>query len=324
MRPNKIIFNTWSGAFFHPGGGEVQLLNSKKELEKIGLEVNFYNQWSPDLDKNAIYHQFSIEPGTESVLSNYKKNGNKVVISPIMWNLFKRDHCRYSVVKRMFELADILMTNSRAESLRLARHFSIPLEKFHETRNSITNEYLDLNTSRNFRKEYNLKEDFILSVANIDTRKNTESLVKACKELDLTLICIGSVRDEAYFNRFKSLYNKAQFIGPVFDIDLLKSAYQQCSIFALPSFCETPGISAIEALSQGAKLLITQEGATFEYFQDNVSYVDPNNIESILSGLIEQGSFKADASSIDFVRDRYQWSKTAQDINFGYKKLFST
>ena len=168
----KIVFNSWPGAFFNPGGGEVQLLESKNELIKIGYSVKMFNQWQPSIDCD-IYHQFSIELGTECVLKEYKKKGKKIVISPIMWNLFPKNSFRWNLTKEVFNLADLIMTNSLAESQRLSEDFGIPEKKFYKTRNSISADYLNSSTSEDFKKKFNIDGDFILTVANIDERKNT-------------------------------------------------------------------------------------------------------------------------------------------------------
>lgn len=314
----KIVFNTWPGAFFHPGGGEVQLLNSKKELEKLGYDIQFYDNWAPQFEKGMIYHQFSIEPGTESVMYAYKEKGVKIALSPIMWNLFDEHHPRFSVVKNMLEWADILMTNSKAESNRLAKHFNIPIYKFHETRNGVSDEYLSSETLRDFRKEFGLPPEFVLSVANIDNRKNTERLVKACAKLNLDLVLVGAVREVRYFDKFKDLYPKVRFIGSVTDTGLLKSAYQQCIVFALPSLCETPGISAMEAMSQGAKVVITGVGATKEYFQDCATYVEPLSIDSICEGISIELKMNRGHDCRDHILERFIWTHAAKDIHKGY------
>ena len=56
----RTLFNTWSGAFFNSGGGEVQLLNTQRALVQKGANVQFYNMWEPQKDFD-ILHQFSIE-----------------------------------------------------------------------------------------------------------------------------------------------------------------------------------------------------------------------------------------------------------------------
>ena len=309
----RVLFNTWSAAFFQKGGGEYQLLHSKVALEKMGFDVQLYNQWRPQRDID-ILHQFSIEPGVEKVIQQYRSLGVKVVTSTIMWNLVSEDHPEFLRIKNIFNLSHYLLTNSDIESQRLSDAFQIPAEKFFKTRNSITEEYLKDGSINLFRDKYQIKGDFILSVANIDTRKNTSKLVSACKKLSIPLYTIGHIKDDNYFKSFNSTYSNYTHLGATEDIELLKSAYRACSVFVMPSMCETPSIAALEAASQGAKIVLTSVGSTKEYFKDYISYCNPKS-ESELMRAIEYELKKSQRDDLkNYVRSTFSWANTAKDI----------
>lgn len=313
----RILFNTWGAAFFIKGGGEVQLLESKSALEKRGYEIKLFDQWNPQTDFD-IFHQFSSVEGVEYVIDAYQKMGKKIVLSPIFWDELTEEYPLHHYYKRLFSKADLLMTNSHAESEKIGRLFNIPPERFQKTRNSISDEYLTQGDPSLFLNRYALEGPFILTVANIDERKNTERLVRACEKLGVRLVSIGNIRHQHCFDSVKdSPY--FTHLGPISDINLLKSAYSACSVFALPSMCETPGIAALEAASQGAKIVITKEGPTEEYFQDLAIYVDPWNIESITSGLRSAlARIDSTLEIASFIKANYTWAQTALDIEVGY------
>ncbi len=316
---HKVLFNTWNAAFFIKGGGEVQLLESKRALEQKGCSIDLYDMWNPQKDFD-IFHQFSSVPGVEYVIDAYKSLGKKIVISPIFWDELTEDYPLHYHYKNLFPKADLLMTNSDAESEKISRLFSIPLDKFQKTRNSITDDYLVKGNRELFLKQFNISVPFVLTVANIDERKNTARLVEACERLKIKLVSIGNVRHP---HILKSFENSPYFrhLGPISDKEILKSAFCSCSLFALPSMCETPGIAALEAASQGAKILITQEGSAKEYFEDYATYVDPWSVDSITTGMdIALSSSHKDIST--FIRETYTWSNTADDIIKGYEKIF--
>jgi glycosyltransferase involved in cell wall biosynthesis len=320
---HNIVFNTWNGAFFHPGGGEVQLLNSKKYLENKGYNITLFDLWSPNLDAD-ILHQFSIQSGVEHVIDAYKSRNKKIAISPIFWAQMEPNNPYYLPIKNVLEKADILFSNSDMESENLSTCFKIPLEKFHKTRNSITDDYLHLNTSENFRERFQIQDDFILSVANIETRKNLHSLIMAAEKIKMPIVSIGHIKDDEYFNTFLSHSLYFKHVGPIQDIELLKSAYQQCSLFAMPSICETPGIAALEAASQGAKILITAEGSTKEYFGDFVTYVNPFSPEDIYQGIKSTLNKDGTPLLINNITKNFTWDKTADDIIAGYLKILNS
>lgn len=316
----KILFNTWSGAFFNEGGGEVQLIKSREYLEKVGYSVDLYDMWSPQKDFD-IFHQFSIQHGVNFVVENYKSLGYKIALSTIMWDLPSKNDSYFYHIKNLLKNSDILLTNSELESQKLSEVFDVDINKFHKTRNSIADEYQTTKTKSDFRKQFAIKGDFVLSVANIDTRKNTHNLIKACAELALQLVSVGHIRDIQYFDSFKDKYSNFCHVGNISDMELLKSAYQQCAIFALPSLCETPGIAALEAASQGAKIVITEAGAAPEYFGDMVTYVNPYKLEDIINGLNAELHLDRNNSLREYVIDHFTWDKTALDIINGYSKI---
>jgi glycosyltransferase involved in cell wall biosynthesis len=323
MSFKNILFNTWNGAFFHKGGGEVQLLQSRIALEKRGLNIDFFDLWEPQLDFDLL-HQFSVLPGVEHVVRKYKALGMKTALSTILWGpLPDREHAEYHRMRSIVDHSDILLTNSIAESELLSEYFQQDPSRFHKTRNSVGDRFFRQSTPDLFRKKFNISGDFVLSVGNIQERKNYKKLIHACNKLDLRLIIIGHSSESHALNDLKDLNEGSIYLGAISDEEILKSAYSACSIFALPSYCETPGIAALEAASQGAKILITQEGCTREYFEDNATYVNPYEISSIIEGIEKAMNLPKNPELPNFTRSNYSWDITAREIIEGYERVFS-
>lgn len=316
----SILFNSWSGAFFKQGGGEAQLLQSKAALERQGVHVELFDMWKPQ-DNFQIFHQFSIERGVEHVVRAYKEKNKKIALSTILWADIPPADPLYRHIVELMGLADILFTNSDAESDLLSRVFDIPRDKFHKTRNAIGQEFLSDGDAKLFRKALGFDGKFVLSVANIDTRKNTEMLVQVCKEQNIPLVSVGHIKDQGYYSRFKSMYDQFIHMGPIEDKEMLKSAYKACAVFALPSYCETPSIAALEAASQGAPIVITGEGSTKEYFLDHAEYVVPSDKESLRAALLKSWDLMRQDKLQAVVRREYVWDSAAIDLLNGYKKI---
>ena len=214
-------------------------------------------------------------------------------------------------------MADVLFTNSYIESKQLSDWFSVGIEKFHQTRNSISEAYSQKGDPELFRNEYKVIGGFVLSVANIDELKNTHTLVSACKHLNLKLVTIGHIKNQEYFNSFVHDYEGYIHLGPFENEEMLKSAYSAYSaysIFALVSYCETPGIAALEAAAQGKKIVITQEGCASEYFSDYAKYVNPHELNSVIDGL-RLGLSESRLSGLsEMIVAEYKWDKTAEEI----------
>jgi glycosyltransferase involved in cell wall biosynthesis len=320
MNSKKILFNTWAGAFFQKGGGEVQLLKSKEALEKKGYKVDLYDQWNPHLNID-VFHQFSIELGVEHAVKKYKSLGYKVALSTIMWHPPERGSAPFYRIKSILDTSDILMTNSDMESKKISDHFEIDITKFHKTRNSISETYFTKGSEQAFREKTGIKGEFVLSVANIDQRKNTHKLIQACKDLGLPLVTIGHVKDMPYYSQFQDSYPQHTHLGPIEDEEFLKSAYSASSVFALPSLCETPGIAALEAASQGSKIVVTSEGCAQEYFGEMALYVDPESLKSIKDGIHQAMNSLKNSETPIYITRNYSWDITAEEIIEGYKKI---
>ncbi len=317
----RIVFNTWTGAMFQKGGGEVQLLQTKAALERLGHEVLLFDQWAPQIDVD-VAHQFSTEPGTEHFVKKYRQFGIPVAISTIMWTPPPKEDYQYWRIRDLMDRANILFPNSHAESEILSRHFEIPREKFVKTCNAISNAFTSDGEPSLFRDQFGIVGPFVLAVANIDRRKNTKLLVQACAKEGLPLITIGHVKDPEYYSEFEGLYSGYRHLGPIEDEEMLKSAYAACSVYALPSLCETPGIAALEAASQGANVVVTSEGCAEEYFGRFADYVDYRSVDSISSAIAKNFKQKQDPAAATFVRAEFDWAKTAQEVLDGYSKIF--
>ena len=319
----KVVFNTWPAAFFQKGGGEVQVEKSLEFLQKLNVDVSKYDMWNPQREQDILHH-FSMIEGAFKVIEAYKAAGSKICISPILWPTGQNHELSGKpYVRHCFHLADKIFTNSNMESDLLAKFYETPIEKFHKTRNGVDPFYFVQSEENLFRNKYQVPGDFVLSIANIDRRKNTKKLVSACTKLGLKLVSIGHIKDPGYYNEFSASKNLIQ-LGPIEDVEMLKSASKACQLFALPSLCETPGLAALEAGSQGCKIVITSEGSTREYFEDHVTYVDPLSEDSIVNGLERELAMNRDLIALqDHMKLNYSWEMTALDILKGYKKVLN-
>ncbi len=308
MRKLKILFNTSQGSFSDAGGGEVQLLATKKELEKRGHSVKILEKenYSVDFWGFDVFHNFNIHRDNSKWVAKAKQAGLPVAISTIYWpslhsTLFwqpgtgrkakalavelvnKMDFLGLSAVGRMLRKADALLPNSNAEAAVLEKHFRVARRKIHVVPNGVERRFKNAKPDL-FEKKFGLR-DFVLYVGRIEERKNVLGLIRAAKRLGCELVLIGSAKkgSEGYSQKCKAEAGKnVVFLQPVpHESELLASAYAACKVFCLPSWYETPGLAALEAALAGANIVVTSEGCTREYFEDFVSYVNPASVRGI-------------------------------------------
>lgn len=324
-----VLFNTFPVAFDCPGGGEIQLLKCQEALEAIGIEVMLYDLWQPQLDRVDVVHYFSVQGGSSNFCNYVHQKGIPLLISPILWmtdqsyraGIYPNDEIRH-----LLHLADRLLPNSQAEAETLAALFEVPLDKFSPIVNGVDNYFLSNRAEAQlFYDTYQITAPFLLSVANIEPRKNQLNLVRAVRDLEIPLVVFGNIRDRPYFEQCvaegQGCFHHLGYLDH--HSPLLLSAYAACEAFVLPSTLETPGLAALEAASLGAKVIITQEGCTREYFGDRVAYVDPFSVESIRSTIREQLQTPAHPGLKAHVADAFTWHRAAQQLKQAYAKVLS-
>jgi glycosyltransferase involved in cell wall biosynthesis len=177
-----------------------------------------------------------------------------------------------------------------------------------------------------FVKKYNI-DNFILSVGRIEPRKNQLNLIRALKGTGLQLVFIGD-----YVPDYKKYYEvcrdeadkNTKFLGHINHNDtLLASAYAACSIFVLQGWFETPGLAALEAGFAGARLAVTKDGSTREYFKDYAAYFHPGSPRNIREVVIKVLNNKKSDDCRRYIMKNFLWSNAADEYIKIYKRLLS-
>jgi glycosyltransferase involved in cell wall biosynthesis len=307
------------------GGGERQLRAYLKYLNSREASIRLYDMWNPLLDEADILHCFSVMPGTLELCGYVKNRGLKLVVSPNLWITPEtRNNYPYDLIWNHFELADAIVVNSVLEKQTLSRTFSFPEEKFHIVYNGVEPDFVSPADSNEFISAFDVRTPYVLNVANVEPRKNQLRFLKALlrERPDLSLIVVGGVRDEAYAQACREIGgDRFRIVGMLpYASTMLRSALCGCSFFAMPSLLETPSIAAIEAAAMGARILLTEQGATTEYFGPTVTYVSPESDESIASGI--HSVLESDVTNSQWLaRDRYLWPQVIPEALKIYKSL---
>ncbi|MCD6102238.1 MAG: glycosyltransferase [Candidatus Cloacimonetes bacterium] len=318
------------------GGPSYELIEIKKELNKLGVDAQHFNPWDVNLDVlNAdLVHLFAANIATYSLAKNLKHYGIKFVINPIFFSrhsptllriyqnfekpfhkLFKRTYSDYSIPKQICEWSQMVLPNTKAEAQLISKGLGINSKKIKVIHNGVEARFANANPDI-FEKKYGIK-DFVLYVGHIGgQRKNVLSLIKALEKIDHPAVIIGDVANtkesEICLNEAKENKNLIIIEGLDHYEPMLASAYAACDTFVLPAKYETPGIAAMEAALAGAKIVITKYGGTKDYFEDMVEYVDPYSIDSIHQGIVKSLNRIKDDQLKNHIKDNFLWNKIAQ------------
>jgi len=320
----KIFFNTYSAAFQCPGGGEIQLLKSKEALERRGHEVVLFNQWEHSLEDADVLHHFSVQGGAYNICVYAHGNNIPLVVSPILWLGEHIAEYPMGEIGFTLSLADVICPNSRAEVERFLPHIHVSEDKYHVTHNGVDTTFFDPVSADIFISHFGIEQPFVLCVGNIENRKNQSVLLEAASISGVHVVLVGNIRDAQYYRNLENrFYGKFSYLGYLeHDSEMLRSAYSACSVFALPSLLETPGLAALEAAAAGVPLVITREGCTAEYFGTNAFYVDPASPHDVAEKLV----LAIKSNTRDLLKEhvrQFSWDRVAEELEQAYLKAQS-
>ena len=345
----KVAFYSYPSAFQNPGGGEVQLDKTMEYLKKAGVKVKKFDQWNDKLEEFDIFHVFGSVKDCLGLVKTARSKGVKIALSTIFWSDFRRainearslkDRAgllvrqaaksffpRFPSARRELMLAsDILFPNGQGEADQLAKYFSVDRNKLFVVPNGVDERFRKVSPDE-FTKKYGIK-DFILYVGRIEPRKNQLNFIRAMKSYnEKPIVFIGApVSDyEDYYGQCREeATENMHFIGHVgHDSPLLEAAYASCTVFALTSWFETPGLSALEAALSGANIVITDGGCTREYFGDMAVYASPNNVTGIRLAVSEACKTPKNDKLVKHVFENFTWDKVAARTIEGYEKILN-
>lgn len=329
-----MLFQTRTNFLKDPAGDTVQMISTGQELKSLGVEIQISTTPNIDLSPYDIVHIFNITQIQESYtfFLNARKYKKKTVLSPIYWppNAYlKRKGASSNTLvtwnhmqplrARLVGGCALLLPNSQLEMDVLRQDFP-KASPYIAIPNGFPDSFIGASPQL-FREQFpNIPKEFVLCVARISPRKNQHQLAKISQELGLSLVLIGPVNDQNYFNEVLSFSN-IFYLGTL-QGELLASAYSAALAHALPSWFETPGLSSIEAGACGTVVISTDQGSPKEYFRNMALYVHPLDDCSLRTAL-EQAFNVSPLPLKQHIHDNYPWSKVAEETLEAYQNALN-
>lgn len=340
----KICLATYQAVSILRGGPRTQVLQSKAELENLGVRASLFQSWKEFRPNEFdIVHFFGANIGTYHLAREIHRLGIPIVLSPIFYTRHTIEYVRrvvkmsallrrirrgiwtdYGMMAEMCSWASIIAANTVDEARLFVEGMGVPEEKVRIVPNGVESRFEKAKPAL-FRKTYG-SEKFVLSVGHIGPeRKNVYRLIQALEGINHPAFIIGRIENSPSGNRCLEIAKKNPRLIILDSIDhesdLLASAYAACDVFVLPSQFETPGIAALEAGLAGAKVVITPTGGTKEYFGENAEYVDPYNVKSIREGIQIALIREKDKRLRDKIKKEYLWSNVASQLLSVYQTI---
>lgn len=330
------FFQFFPPTVWMPGGGETQLAKTKEALEKLGVQVELFDIWNPKHYDSL--HIFGSTYQLSDFVVTAKRLGMKVVVSPITytdkptwmwktWSVIDRllpVPTVYTYRKRIYEVADVLISGSRAEATQLIANFRVSKEKIRIVHNAADKRFAEASPEL-FIKKYGLR-DFVLMVSRISNHKGQLRLIKALEGLDIDLVFIGRMDpdDPGYFDQFQQACERrpwVHYLGGFDDQNMLASAYAAAKVHTLPSLGECPGLVSLEAGLAGANVVAVKDPPVYEHLGDEAFYCNPRSISSIREAVLKAYNVPRNERLRQRLLNEFTWDKVAQKILAIYKEL---
>ena len=154
----------------------------------------------------------------------------------------------------------------------------------------------------------NLKEgEFFFTLGNINYNKNTSWVIDFAKKHPEHMFVLSGIRVKNSNVDIDNIKN-VKWLGYLSDEEI-KALFQTCKAFIFPSIHEGFGIPPMEALSQGAKIIVSNTTSLPEIYKNSAYYVDPYDNDIDINEL-----FNTQLDDASVVLNNYSWEKSARKL----------
>ncbi len=182
----------------------------------------------------------------------------------------------------------------------------------------------DCSVSRQFEEKVSRFGPYILAVGTGEPRKNLDVVLNNLRQVyeryRFKLILFGG---DWQGEGHRSVYRKIRQLDldniilhlRRVDDDELKYLYQKCQLFIYPSLAEGFGLPPLEAMSQGAKIILSDLEVFREIYGATATYIDPENTGDLILKIGQALEKESNISAIQELLNRYDVKTYGRNLN---------
>ncbi len=350
-----MLFTARASLFAQPGGDTRQVVQTAEALRKIGVGVDiklrgeqiefgqyqivhFFNAGRPadiaeilpglqqPLVVSSIWVDYSewdkLQGGLKGQIAKTFGQQGVEYFKTIARGLNSTDRLpgwhyllngQQKSMQRLLNKATCIVASSNSEKNRLAQSFNVG------SKTSVI--LLGLPEQLKGPKQEDAREG-VISVGRIEGLKNQLNLIKAAKGANWKLKIIGkpALNQPKYYRACQlAAGENIEFTGWL-DADHLLQAYQSAKVMVLPSYFETFGLVALEALANGCNIVLSNRPDMNDVFSNRALFCNPNDPNDIRQKINEALTLpKPKFTEED--KKQYSWQNVAKQLNELYHTL---
>lgn len=320
-----------------PGGDTQQVHETARALRTRGVNVDVVLSGNPmNVEDYDLIHFFNlgrpadllrypgtlrrplfistiwVDYGTSASAEYYKTIARGVLgndrIPPLSY-LLKGQAASVETVARA---ADLWITTTEPERIRLQENFgeSIPTLVVPP---GLPAEYIEPLPPEDEKRHG------ILCVGRFEPLKNQLTLIRALKDLDVQVTFVGNPasNNSAYYNQCRKEATANMNFRPHSSYAALQLLYRSHHTVVVPSHFETFGLTALEGLSQGCKVILSNKAESAELLREHVHLFNPTD-PAELRALIERELKTAADPRGQTAARTFTWDRVAETLHEAY------
>lgn len=296
------------------GGDMIQLRQTAAALERLNVSVEFSDKAVypvPLLFRGFdVIHNFNFSMSWARYQTWVAKKHKKPLVYSMIYHEGEQ-FIPYKDQQIMADATDAMIFLTRGEIERVKRHLKIDDAKCHVIPNGVDPFWFKPIGARSE------VEPYALTVGRVEPSKGQLDTARACRAIGMRYVMIGQRTDEEYTQACER--EGAAHFPSMKPEDLIKF-YGQCTVFVLASAAEVQPLAAMEAMAQGAPVVLTEK---CEWETPNVVRCTPMDADSI-QGAIKVAMLRGKNYPAIQEMQTLTWDAAALKIKAIYETLCDT
>jgi len=227
-----------------------------------------------------------------------------------------------------------VFTVSEFSKKDIAKKYKISPDRILVTHNAVGESFRRLNETElreaELRKQFGIgKDPYILTVGNLQPRKNLPRLIEAFKKLrsdgvEYKLVIVGK-KAWMYYEILTSASDENIILTDYVSETDLVGLYNAAELFVYPSFFEGFGLPPLEAMACGTPVAVSKATSLTEVVEGAGQYFDPFDVDSIkkaIEQVINDRSLQTRLINRGLEQvNKFSWKQSAQLVCDTYKKV---